>query len=280
MPSLTDHIDTLADSILEGQISLDDALYDLADWLDANADNLSPGERHAFSATLDQASQGSNESLVDSILRLHTTRLLYRHDKISAPPDPDTVEPTPYAEARSAFADALQESEDAINETRIDIAIANAQHLLGDIDANRRWLDTALDRLPPVAATDLVALAQAIPAMPMPRLNWWRRFGLKLIGYNFERLAARNRASLTTIARMQTDQIVIMAHLVGTSYEAIRERQRAHRALRIAAHLITRHDGMHLKEADQLRAIAADLQQAEREAAVILLRQANALDAG
>jgi hypothetical protein len=274
MPSLTNQIDTVAGSILQGQISLDDGLRDLGHWLDAHANALSQAERRAFSATLDQTSQGSNQSLVDSILRLHTTRLLYRYDKTTARSDPTPGDPTPYTEARDKFTNALQESEDAINEARIDIAIANAHHLLGDIDANRRWLDDSLDRLPPLAATDLVALAQAIPAMPMPKLNWWRRFGLKLIGYNFDRFAAKNRASLTTIARMQTDQIIIMAHLIGTSYEAIRDRQRANRAFRIAAHLITRYEGMHLQDGEQLRDIAAGIENAEPDAAAILIAQA------
>ncbi len=275
MPSLTDQIDTLSGSILQGQISLDDALRDLDHWLDDHAHALSQTERRAFSATLNQASQGSNQSLVDSILRLHTTRLLYRYDKTTAQPAPDSNTPTSYTEARDKFTTALQESEDAINEARIDVAIANAHHLLGDIDANRRWLDNSLDRLPPLASTDLVALAQAIPAMPMPRLNWWRRFGLKLIGYNFERFAAKNRASLTTIARMQTDQIIIMAHLIGTSYEAIRERQCANRAFRIAAHLIARHDGMQMQDSEQLRDIAADIVHTEPDAARILTIQAD-----
>jgi hypothetical protein len=111
----------------------------------------------------------------------------------------------------------------------------------------------------------------------MPKINWWRRISLTLVGYNFERFAAKNRASLTTIARMQTDQIIIMAHLIGTSYETIRERQRANRAFRIAAHLITRYDGMHMQEGEQLRDIAADIERAEPDAAALLIAQAAAL---
>ena len=76
---------------------------------------------------------------------------------------------------------------------------------------------------------------------------------------------------------MQTDQIIIMAHLIGTSYEAIRERQRANRAFRIAAHLIARHEGMHLQESDQIRDIADAIQRAEPDAAAILVAQAEGL---
>lgn len=280
---LTDHIDSLAASILNGAISLDDALIDLEDWIVDHGNELTPADRRAFSATLDQSSQGNNQSLIDSIMRLHTTRLLYRYDKATAPLDNNQdadqeTDPTPYTEARATFATALQTSEDAINEARIDIAIANAQHLLGNIDANRRWLDDSFERIHPLAATDLVALAEAIPAMPMPELNWWRRIGIKLVGYNFERLAAKNRASLKTIARMQTDQVIIMAHLLGTSYEAIRERQRANRTFRIAAYLIMRYDGMYLRNREQLREIAADLELAEPDAAARLMAQAAKLN--
>ncbi len=273
MPSLIDHIDTQAAAVLRGDQSLDDALQAVDDWLADHYDQLTALDRQAFSATLDQAGTGQAESLIDSILRLHTTRLLYRHDKAAAVTAPEDGL-NAYERARAAFATALQESEDTINEARIDVAVANAHNLLGDTAANRRWLDAALDRLPDIAAFDLVTLAQQIPAMPLPKLNWWRRIGLQFVGFNFERLAEKNRASLKTIARMQTDQIIIMAHLLGTSYEAIRERQRANRALRVAAHLVMRYEGMYLDEVDQLLDIAEALQQAEPEAMAVLAEQA------
>ena len=69
------------------------------------------------------------------------------------------------------------------------------------------------------------------------------------------------------------------AHLIGTSYEAIRERKRANRAFRIAAHLIARHEGMYLREGEQLREIADAIQRAEPETAALLVAQAEGLGA-
>lgn len=280
MPSLVDYIDHQAAAVLHGECSLDEAIYAVDDWLEEHFDQLTPSDRRAFSATLDQAGTGRDESLIDSILRLHTTRLLYRYDKAAAGDGVESAanneggEPDAYQQAREAFSSALQDSEDTINEARIDIAVANAHNLLGNRDANRRWLDAALERLHPIAGYDLVAMAQRIPSMPVPRLNWWKRLGLQLVGLNFERLAEKNRASLSTIARMQTDQIIIIAHLLGTSYESIRERQRAHRAYRVAAYLVMRYGGMQLEEGEQLLAVAESMQAAEPEAAAVLAEQA------
>jgi hypothetical protein len=177
-----------------------------------------------------------------------------------------------------AFGHALRQCEEGINEARIDVAVANAQQLLGNEDANRRWLDSALERLPPLASIDLVALAQKIPAMPPPKMNWFQRAGVKMMGFNFERLATQNRDELAAIGRMQVNQIVIMAHLIGISFETIRERQRAQRAFRIAAHLIVRYNGLfRQEEADPLIDMAESLRKFEIEAAQVLAEQAYAL---
>lgn len=279
MTTLNTHVDTLAGQVLSGSIGLDDALTDLDGWLAAYADRLSDAERKQFSATLDQETTNDNYSLVDSILRLHTTRVLYCYDlDRSAASEDRPADPTPYSEARARFTRALRQSERGIHETRIDIAIANAHHLLGNPDANRRWLQRALDHLPDLAAINLVALAENIPPMPLPRMGPLKRLGLKVIGFNFEELSSRNLQSLVALAQMQTDQLVIMAHLLGTSFEAIRERQRSRRALRIAAHLVTRHGGLYTAhDVAQLVNIAETLAQPEPDAAHVLAQQALAL---
>jgi hypothetical protein len=279
MPALNDRIDSLTEAVLSGRHDLDGALIALERWLDDHAAELTEGDRRAFSATLDQETTNDDRSLIDSVLKLHTTRLLYRYDHRLAASREQGPAQTAYAQASTAFTQALSESESGINEARIDIAIANAQHLLGNTAANRHWLDQALARLPALAATDLVALAQAIPPLPL-KIPWLKRAGLKLIGFNFGRLASDNRESLATIGRMQANQIVILAHLIGKSYEAIHERQRAERAYRIAAHLIVKYQGLYEQEAEPLLDIAESIRRGEPEAAYILARQARPLVEG
>jgi tetratricopeptide (TPR) repeat protein len=275
--ALVSQIDTLTNAVRSGTSGLEDALHNLEAWIDHHADDISPAERKSFSGSLDMESSNDNRSLIDSVLKLHTARLLYRLDARNAE---EIAEPatTAYAQAREAFSKALQHSEETINEVRIDVAIANAHHLLGDAAANRRWLDHALERLPDLAAVDLVEQAQTIPALEPPRMTPWKRFGLRWMGVNLERLAERSRADLATIAQMQTNQIVILAHLVGVSLETVRERQRANRAFRTAAYLITRHNGLPGQEdASVLLDIAEAIRRAEPEAARILARQALSL---
>jgi hypothetical protein len=275
MPSLLEPIHSLTENVLINPDDLDGALVALERWFDENADSLSATERKSFSATLDVESTNNNRSLIDSVLKLHMTRLLYRYDRARSrtPPPPQNA----YTRARAAFTQALQESEDIINESRIDIAVANAHHLLGNSAANRRWLDRALDRLMPLAATNLVTLAQEIPAMPIPNMTPLKRLGLKFIGFNFSRLDQENRDSMVAIARMQIDQVVTLAHLLGMSFDAIREYQRVQRAFRVAAHLIVRHQGMRSGEPDQLLSMAESLWRAEPEAAQVLVEQARDL---
>lgn len=276
MPSLIETIDALTDTVLNGEHDLDEALHAIEVWLTDYAHTITPDERARFSAVLDRESDNSDRSLIDSILKLHTARLLYRYDSQR---QPAPLEPhTEYEIARTAFGRALRQSEEGLSEARIDVAIANAHQLLSDESANRHWLDSALRRLPPLAAIDLVALAQHIPAMPPPRLNMLQRIGVKMMGFNFDRLAAQNREELAAIGRMQVNQIVIMAHLIGISFETIRERQRSQRAFRIAAHLIVRYDGLFRQDdPSQLLDMAESLRKFEIEAAQVLARQAHAL---
>jgi hypothetical protein len=274
MTTLSDQIQYHTQLVLDGFYNLDDALVGLENWLNDNLAALTPEVRAAFRASLDAESTDDDRSLVDSVIKLHVTRLLHRTDAESDPPFAGGGETTTaYSQARDAFVEALLENENGIRESRIDIAIANAQHLLGNTDANRRWLDSALDRLPALAAPDLIDLARDVPDMPVPRLNWFKRVGLRVLGINLGRLAARNRDSLAAMARMQFDQVILLAHLLGTSYETIRERQRANRAFRISAYLIVRYGGLTLDEPEQTLAIAESLARPEPEAAQLLAQQ-------
>jgi hypothetical protein len=277
MPSLLEPIHALTETVLNNPDELDSALVTLEEWLDEHADSLTPEQRQSFSAALDVESTNDDRSLIDSVLKLHMTRLLYRYDRAHS--EPPTPVQNDYTRARTAFTQGLEQSEDIINESRIDVAIANAYHLLGNPAGNRRWLDNALDRLMPLAATDLVKLAEDMPAMPIPRMTPLKRIGLRFMGFNFERLDQENRDSMVMIARMQIDQAVTLAHLLGSSFEAIRERQRAQRAFRVAAHLIVRHGGMRTHDPEQLLSMAESLQRTEPEAARILAGQARDLSA-
>jgi hypothetical protein len=281
MPILNEKINDLTSKVIGDQSDLDQALAALDDWIRTHGAGLSERERRDFSDSLNQESTNDDRSLVDSILKLHTTRLLYRYDRTrTLPPQFAGDQQSHYGKARTAFVEALSASEEGINEARIDVAVANAHQLLRNPAANRRWLDHALDRLPALASLDMVALAEAIPAMPLPRLNIAKRALVKLVGFNFDRLAQENRESMVQIARMQENQIILLAHLVGTSLEAIREHQRANRAYRSAAHLIVRRRGMFRQEASQLLDIAETLRHTEPEAAQVLAEQARPICQG
>jgi hypothetical protein len=275
MPSLLEPIHALTETVLNNPDDLDDALVALDEWFDEHADSLTSEQRRSFSAALDVESTNDDRSLIDSVLKLHMTRLLYRYDR--AHTQPSTPVENDYTRARAAFTHSLEESEDVINESRIDVAIANAHHLLGNPAANRGWLDRALDRLMPLAATNLVTLAEDMPAMPIPRMTPLKRIGLTFLGFSFDRLDQENRASMVVIAQMQIDQIITLAHLLGSSFEAVRERQRAQRAFRVAAHLIVRHQGMRSDDPEQLLSMAESLHRAEPEAARLLAAQARDL---
>lgn len=276
--TLDDRIRELTASVVGGALGLDQALSGVERWVREHAPHMNDADRVAFNETLDRESTHDNRSLVDSVLRLHATRLLVRHDT-AAPPAVAAQDnsPSEYGEARDAFYEALRHSEDGIREARMDIAIANAHHLLGDARANRDWLDSALARLQPLASLDLVGLAEAIPAMPLPRMGPLKRAGLRLLGMDLSRLAERNRDSFVTLAQLQTNQIALLAHLIGTAFETVRERQRANRTFRIIAHLVARYDGLPGSDAEQMLTIAEDIRRAEPDAARQLAQQAYVL---
>lgn len=277
---LDDRILELTASVVGGALGLDQALSEVERWVMEHAPHMDDADRAAFNETLDRESTQDNRSLVDSVLRLHATRLLVRYDTAEPPAvaeQDDSPSGSEYDEARDAFYEALRLSEDGIRETRMDVAIANAHNLLGDVRANREWLDSALARLQPLASLDLVGQAEAIPAMPLPRMGPFKRAGLRLLGMDLSRLSERNRDSFVMLARLQTNQIVLLAHLIGTSFEAVRELQRANRTFRIIAHLVARYNGLPGSDAEQLLTIAEDIRRAEPDAARQLAQQAYVL---
>jgi len=276
MTTLLDTIQTTTQQVLDGQITLDAALTYLSAWVEERAPHFTTEERAAFSEALDRQTTDDNASLVDSVLKLHATRLLYRYDVAHHDAGTADTSATPYEQARTRFTRALRRSEEAVNDARIDIAIANAHNLLGDSAGSRRWLESALAALPDLANVDLPAIAGDVPAMPIPRLTAWKRIGLKLIGFPFERLAASNRESLLAIAHLQMNQVALLAHLLGTSFEAVRDRQRTRRAFRIVAHLVMRYRGLPDLAPDQALEIAEDLLRYEGDAARTLARQGRA----
>jgi hypothetical protein len=272
MASITEQIDFLTGTVLNGSSGLNEALSMLETWLQDHADQLAEADRRAFSAALEANSSQDNRSLIDSVLKLHAARLLHRYD--AQPQRPAGSYRSTYEQTRDAFQRAMEESERILSESRIDIVIANAHHLLGDVEANRLWLSAALEQLPELAATDLVAMAQDIPPIPLPQLNPLQRLTFRLIAGHFSRLAQQNRESLAAIAQLQINQTALLAHLIGTSFEAINEQRQAQRAYRVAAYLIVRYQGLPGQDPATLLEMAETLWAFEDEAAQILARQA------
>ena len=92
MPSLLEPIHSLTENVLLNPDDLDGALVALERWFDEHADHLTEVERRAFSAELDVESTNDDRSLMDSVLKLHTTRLLYRFDRARSQADPPCPE--------------------------------------------------------------------------------------------------------------------------------------------------------------------------------------------
>jgi hypothetical protein len=78
MPSLLEPIHALTETVLARPGDLDNALVSLEEWFDEHADSLTPQQRQSFSAALDVESTNDDRSLIDSVLKLHMTRLLLR----------------------------------------------------------------------------------------------------------------------------------------------------------------------------------------------------------
>ncbi|MCD4686289.1 MAG: hypothetical protein K8S97_10170 [Anaerolineae bacterium] len=273
--TLDEHIIALTNTVISGRHGLDETLDAVEEWVYAHGGSMPEAEVVHVLTTLNRDSSNDDRALVDSVLRLHATRLLYRFDQDQQLVSED--DDTEYGWARNAFNTALRESEVGIREARIDIAIANAHHLLGNISGNRQWLDTALERMQGIASLDLPGLVAVIPAMPLPKMGPFRRLGLRVMGLDLTQLSERNRESFTEIARMQINQMILLADLIGAQFNVIHERQRANRAFRVVAYLVLRYDGITGLEPAQLLNIAGDIQRTEAEAAAVLAQQAYVL---
>ncbi len=240
MPPLGETITDLTSAVTGKRQSLDDALFALQTWVDHNAPLMTEADRNAFSQTLDAEKDAtvdedepysSDTSLIASVLRLHAMRLLYRFDerRHGSPveqPDPNS----PYERARYRLQVALRETEIAINEGRIDAAIANAHHILNDRGANRRWLQDSLARVQTVAAKDLIKLAEAVPAPEPPPINILQRAMFLVFGIRQDEIIRRNMRSLRQLAELEHNQLLELAKLLADSFEAIGDRPGAKQA--------------------------------------------------
>jgi hypothetical protein len=243
LATLSETINTLAEKVSTKAESLDDALFGLQTWIDQNAGRMTEADREGFSETLSTEKEtatregkpyGDDSSLILSVLRLHAMRLLYRFDE-RREGRPAGDETTPYSRARYRLALALREAEMAINEARVDTAIANAHHILADHKANHRWLQDALTRLDTIAQKDLIKLAEAVPAPENLPLNVLQRIGFRVLGIKQEEIARRNLQSLRQVAELQTHQLIEMAKLLADSFDAIEDQVGARQALALVA---------------------------------------------
>src|SRR5450432_815450 len=233
MPTIDKTIETLTADVAEQRQSLDDGLFALQSWFDHNVELFNEDERAAFSDKLNaekDAEKGKNKpaegsarddsALVGSVLRLHAMRLLYRFDEKQRS-IPALTTSSPYARAKQRLQVALREAELALNEARVDTAIANAHNILEDRGANRRWLQDALTRLQTLSHKDLVKLAEAVPTPELPPLNPFQRAGFFVLGIKQDEIGRRTLSSLRKLAELQTNQLTEMVNLLVGSFEAI-----------------------------------------------------------
>jgi hypothetical protein len=242
LATLLTTIDQLTTAVATQKQSLEDALFALQTWVEANAPTLTKTERAGFSQVLIQEKKNPNQdqsddsALIASVLRLHVMRLLFRFDAQQAEPmQPE--DSSAYAQAKYRLKVSLREVESAVNEARIDTAIANAHHILGDRSANRRWLQDALIRVQTASAKDIRRLAEAIPMPEIPQLTFWQRIMFRIYGIRQEEIAKRTVASLRHIAALQNTQMAEMATLLAESFSAIDDKLGAQQALAILGHL-------------------------------------------
>ncbi|MCC7451803.1 MAG: hypothetical protein IT324_30620 [Anaerolineae bacterium] len=240
MPLLGETITDLTKAVTARRQSLDDALVALQQWVDHNAPLMTQAERDAFSETLEAEKDAaphegepysSDAALISSVLRLHAMRLLYRvderrHGSPLEQPDPNS----PYERARYKLQVALRETELAINEGRMDVAVANAHHILNNRGANRRWLQDALARVQTVASKDLIKLAESVPAPEPPPINILQRLMFLIFGIKQDEIIRRNMRSLRQLAELQHTQLLELAKLLADSFEAVGDRPGAKQA--------------------------------------------------
>ncbi len=209
---------------------LDDALFVMQSWVTRNAPLMTEADRTDFSQALTSeknpqqrngSAYGDDGSLVASILRVHTMRLLFRYDAEHDSIAFDASDDTSYGRASRQLREALRNAEQAMNEARVDTAIANAHQIMGDANANHRWLQDALARLQAAAKTDLLKMVESIPPPAVPTLNIVQRAAFSIFGIKPAEITRRNLHSLHQIAELQTNQLIEMAHLLVSSFEAI-----------------------------------------------------------
>lgn len=252
MNPITDTINKLTRDVLDRQETLDNALFVMQTWISRNAPILDDNARSGFSQTLanektapapDGVPYGDDQSLVASTLRLHTMRLLYRydhdHDGGLAEVLPDD---NPYRHGTYRLREALRSCERAINEARVDAAIANAHQIMGDTGANHRWLQDALAHLQAAAKLDLVRLVESVPPPPMPELNFFQRATFFVLGIKPAEIARRNLKSLRQLADLQTAQLIEMAQLLVTSFETINDQPGIAQATMLIRKFTSAHD--------------------------------------
>jgi hypothetical protein len=246
LATLIETINNLTTDIAGQQKSLDDALFSVQAWIDRNAKSMTEADRDNFSRALhteketpvvDGEKRSDDSSLAGSVLRLHAMRLLYRYDERQVGPIPPSDDNSAYGRAKDRLQRALRETEIAINEARVDTAIANAHHILADPRANHRWLQDALTRLQTVGARNLIGLADAIPAPQLPPLGLLQKVMFRVLGIKQEEIARRNLKSLREIAALQHSQLVEMAQLLAESFVAIGDQLAAQQALALLAKL-------------------------------------------
>lgn len=232
MNAITENIDRLTADVSAKRETLDNALFIMQTWVARNASILTDADRTIFSQTLatekepqqrDGSAYGDDSSLVSSILRLHTMRLLYRYDFEHEPPLAKAID-DPYDRGTRQLRIALHAAEQAINEARVDTAIVNAHQIMGDGGANHRWLQDALSRLQAATKTDLLRLVETIPSPTLPTLNLFQKATFFVFGIKPAEIARRNLRSLRQLAELQNTQLAEMAHLLLMSFEAIDDR--------------------------------------------------------
>jgi hypothetical protein len=245
LPTLNETITALAEDVAAKRKSLDKALASLDDWIASNP--ISAAERVVFSATLDAEKEaptrdgktyGDDRSLAGSIMRLHALRLLYRADEQREGPPPLRDE-SAYGRANYELQRAIRDTQIAVNEARIDTAIANAQQILGDQKANRRWLQDALIRVQTVAAKNLPQIAEAIPAPEAQPLGVIQKLTFRVLGIKQEEVAKRNLSSLRQMAQLQQSQLIEMVSLLSDSFRAAGDQASMRQALALLSQLQT-----------------------------------------
>jgi hypothetical protein len=243
--TLQETLDSLTTSLVDHKQTLDDALFALQTWMDNNIQTLTPEQRDQFNAKLEaekhaptdsEDSEPSDYGLVSSVLRLHATRLLYRYDE-KMRNSFAREEDSPYGRAKQKLQHALRLTEMAINEAKVDTAIANAHSILNDNNANRRWLQDALTRIQSVSNKDLIKLADSVPPPEKVELTIFQRIAFFVLRIKQDEISRRTLASLRQIAELENVKLIEMAKLLAESFVASGDTVSSEQAIAILSRL-------------------------------------------